>query len=164
MLEAALILLLAQTCAAEIGIQPNGERECLVMWEINARTADRKNWTLEHQTRAFNAYWRHPHKSRKWIRGLRLDGEAPDNWLPSYGPWRRFQGLWARYVNAARDFVYGWRRGIWEPLCPPADDYGGTPGDGVGADDKEPCKKAVRISCIPGERQAYWNTRACRRR
>ena len=52
-----LVLLLAQTCVAEIDLQ-NDPRECVEMWAINEAHAERRNITLAEQTRQYNAFWR----------------------------------------------------------------------------------------------------------
>jgi hypothetical protein len=161
--DLALALLLAQTCAAEIGLRPDGAPECAVMWAINAKRADRAGIPLSVQTRGFNAYWRRSGRGRQWVASLRMDGRTPDPWPASYGPWKRFSRAWARYRAAALDFVARYRAGTLRKLTCGADDYGGTPGDGVDADDPAPCPQARRVSCLPGERQAYWVTAACRR-
>ena len=160
MLE-ALVLLLAQTCVAEIGLQPD-PAECVVMWEVNARTAGRRKISIQKQTRAFNSYWKIEHKARAWVEQLTLVGDEPALW-PSDAGWERLAPRWLAVVARARRFVDEYPRGAHKAVCAGADTYGGTPGDGVGADDAAPCGgRALRITCLPGELQAYWHTGGCR--
>ena len=160
----AIVLLLAQTCAAEIGLQPEPD-ECVVMWEINARAAERKKVTVAEQTLAFNAYWdpRVAHTSRRWIGELRADGVEPEHW-PTNLRWPGHAPRWQRYVERSRQFVVESVRGLHKPVCAAADDYGGDPDDEAGAEDPAPCVGAERVACVPGQRQAYWITALCRRR
>lgn len=156
----ALVLLLAQTCVAEINI-PMGTDECVAMWEVNARNASRRGLTVAQQTREFNAYWRMPHTSRAWIGALTLDGAEPVGWTPRL-PWARHRARWLAVVERAKRFVADYPRGRHRSICPGADDYGGIPDDGVGAEDPAPCRDAVRVACIPEAKQAYWRLAGCR--
>ncbi len=155
-----LILLLAQTCVAEIDLQDKPV-ECVVMWEINARNADRRGRTLAEQTRAFNAYWKNTHNGRRWIAELDTAPEPPEHW-PSRRNWERERPKWDQYLEAAERFVIERFKGTYTPVCRAANSYGGIPDDGKHADDPAPCARAERVSCLEGERQAYWNTKPCR--
>ncbi len=77
----ALVLLLAQTCVAEITF-PAKPVECVAMWEINAVNASRKGIDIVEQTHAFNAYWRieSRRESRPWVQTLTLEGTEPEGW------------------------------------------------------------------------------------
>ena len=155
---AALILLLAQTCVAEISLQKDPS-ECAVMWSINARTAERRQVTLKQQTLEYNAYWDKRSKDRRlWIGNLKDSYAMPEGWPGSEKSWKARAGLWMAYLDKAVEFI------LWPPerlLCPRAGSYGGTPGDGIGADDEAPCPEARRVRCMRGELQAYWNVTRC---
>lgn len=172
MLSAALVLLLAQTCVAEIDLHTDGVEECVVMWSINLATAERRDVTLRVQTLAYNAYWdrrNRKHRDRRpWIAQLAGVGEpAPAAW-PSRRSWSNAVPKWHAYLAAAAAFVELSRSGAFEPLrCGlygrrsrhryEPEQYGGFVLDGA------PCRAARRLSCLSGsERQAYWNTRPCR--
>lgn len=152
----ALILLLAQTCVAEIDFQETAD-ECVVMWQINARTAERRGVSLQFQTRRYNAYWRVPHTTKAWVGRLKADGSQPEGW-PADRSWLRAQPNWTRYLTKAERFL----QGELAVVSCGADSYGGTPGDGLHADDAAPCAQALRVHCVAGERQAYWDTARCR--
>jgi hypothetical protein len=171
LIDLALVLLLAQTCAAEIDLQPKPD-ECFEMFGINSYNAARKRITVAQQTRRFNAYWKVEHTTKAWIGALSLDStKAPAGFPARRGAWAgsKWSKRWARYVVAATRFVER-NRGT-AVMCTDvksgaelaATDYGGTPGDGVYADDDAPCPEARRLSCIEGEKQAYWATRGCSR-
>jgi hypothetical protein len=149
-------LLLAQTCVAEIDLQASSA-ECVVMWSINLRTAEQRSVALQTQTLDYNSYWdpRTNKLAKRWI-GELLDGQKPEHW-PAARSWAVALPLWRQYLATAREFVA-------HPVdaCMQATQYGGTPGDGVHADDDPPCPYARRVRCLVDERQAYWNTRPCR--
>ncbi|MCH6551212.1 MAG: hypothetical protein IH804_04265 [Planctomycetes bacterium] len=158
----ALVLLLAQTCVAEITF-PKTTVECVAMWEINANNAVRKGIDIVEQTHAFNAYWRieSRRRARPWVQGLTLEGARPEGWPPHLN-WERHRGRWLQIVARARRFVDEFPRGKHRRVCHGADDYGGDPDDGKAANDAKPCEDAVRITCIPGSLQAYWRLAGCR--
>lgn len=160
MLDAALVLLLAQTCVAEIDFQIKPD-ECYVMWEINVRQAKRRGVDLATQTRAYSAFWRSKSDARQWIRGLTLSDKPPKTW-PADRVWRAMAPRWLAYRIAAADFVERVRKGTYRARCRRARSYGGKPDDGIHADDPAPCARAKRIVCLPDELQAYWDTRYCR--
>ena len=157
----ALVLLLSQTCVAEISF-PSKPLECVAMWEINARTAARKRIDIIEQTHDFNAYWRRPSQraARPWIAELGLEGAEPAGW-PANLKWERHRARWLAVVARARVFAHDYPRGRHLAVCAGADDYGGDPDDEQGAEDT-PCPQAVRIQCIPGALQAYWRLTGCR--
>ncbi len=159
----ALVLLLAQTCVAEIGF-PERTTECVAMWEINARTAARRGVDIVEQTHAFNAYWRSEARRvrRPWVQELTLEGAAPPTWPRAAASWASHRVRWLRIVARAERFVTAYPEGRHRSVCAGADDYGGTPDDGKGADDAPPCPQALRIWCIPGALQAYWRLAGCR--
>jgi hypothetical protein len=144
-----LAVFLAATCVAEISLQPSAT-ECAVMWEVLESHADRRGIPLYDQTLQYCSYWKPSSPdNREWIAGLTRDGSTLKG-----GSQKR----WLRYVATADRWLEGHRR-----ICPLADHFGGTPGDGVGADDAAPCEGAVRVVCLPvTERQAYWDTEGCR--
>lgn len=152
----ALILLLAQTCVAEIGFRDNAA-ECVVMWAVNQRRADIREKELGPYTQEFNAYWDSPKQrlSRPWIQHLNHWGTQPEHW--ESGAWSTYRRRWAVYLDTAT----AWLSNQTDP-CPRAGNYGGTPNDGKGADDPIPCNGyARRVRCLPGELQAYWDLRYC---
>lgn len=158
----ALVLLLAQTCVAEISF-PSGTDECVAMWEVNARNAARRRVDIFQQTREFNAYWRSSEQraQRPWVGELALDGAQPAQW-PAHLSWERHRGRWGAVVERAGQFVLDYRLGRHRAVCPGADDYGGDPDDDAGAEDSAPCPEAIRLTCIPGALQAYWRLAGCR--
>lgn len=159
----SLVLLLAHTCVAEIDLQDT-PAECVVMWEINERKAEQRGIELGRQVRAHGAYWRNPRarRARPWIPQLGAHGVKPADW-PARRSWARELPKWHRYVDAAERFAVEHFKGTPRaPLCARADDYGGTPDDGVHADDAAPCAGAEPVVCMAGARQAYWNTGPCR--
>jgi len=161
-MNAALVLLLAQTCVSEISF-PSKPVECVAMWEINAVNAARKRIDIVEQTHKFNAYWRIEARriKRPWIQALTLEGEQPEGW-PRKLLWERHRARWLRIVERSRRFVLEFPQGKHRRVCPGADDYGGDPDDGKHADDAKPCRDAVRLTCIPGAHQAYWRLAGCR--
>lgn len=161
MINTALILLLAQTCAAEIDLQKAPD-ECYIMWEVNARLAKRRGVDLATQTLQYSAYWRSKSDTRLWIRELGLAAERPKSW-PSERSWKREAPKWRAYCAAAADFVKQVIAGSYRARCRRAYGYGGIPDDGLHADDPAPCALAKRVICMPGELQAYWDTRYCSR-
>lgn len=158
----ALILLLAQTCVAEISF-PTDTVECVAMWEVNARNAARRGIDIAQQTREFNAYWRSSAQRarRPWIARMGLGGAEPPGW-PAHLPWGRHAGRWRAVVARARQFVQDYPAERHRSVCPGADDYGGDPDDARGAEDDKPCPEAIRLTCIPGALQAYWRLAGCR--
>ncbi len=158
----ALVLLLAQTCVAELSF-PAGTEECAAMFEVNARNAARRGIGIAQQTREFNAYWHSPKQQaqRPWIAHLTLDGTQPAQWT-THLPWERRKGSWEAVVARARVFVRDYPRGRHRSVCPGADDYGGNPDDERGAEDSKPCPEALRVACIPGSLQVYWRLAGCR--
>lgn len=154
----ALALFLAQTCVAEISLQPDPE-ECRQMWDINFRRAERRGETLEQHTRAFNAYWRNPaHRTKRpWIAKLG-QGEMPEGWPGEHASWATHRPRWLAYLQAAREWLLDPDKG---ERCPSAMNYGGIPGNGKGADDPAPCVGATRVMSCRGH-QAYWNVSKCR--
>ncbi len=165
-----LVLLLAQTCVAEIDLQERPD-ECPIMWEVNAYHAERRRISIAQQTREFNAYWKVEHTSRAWIGALALDPDAePAGWPVERGRWARWAPRWAAYLQAATKYVGALPPSVAAPVCRydgrprrlAADTYGGTPDDGKHADDPKPCAQARRVRCLPGELQAYWNSAKCR--
>lgn len=163
MTSAALALLLAHVCAAEVSIQPTA-RECEVMWEINARNADRKGITLEAHTRKFNAMFKPAgaaqlERTRPWVVELTREGDRPASFRLD---WDKHRPWWLRYVAAADAFLASWAAGTWRPLCRAAQDYGGRCDDDKGAcDHTRACFR--RVLCLRGKgRQAYWNVTQCR--
>ena len=159
-----LVLLLAHTCVAEIDLQ-DAPDECVVMWGIDERLAAQRGVELGQQVREHAAYWRNPRaqRARPWIPQLDVHARAaPADW-PARRSWDREREKWIAYVEAAEQFATEHVRGTPRaPVCARADDYGGTPDDGVHADDAAPCTRAQRVTCMAGERQAYWNTGPCR--
>lgn len=158
-MELTLLLLLGITCAAEINIQASPE-ECLIMIAINQRNADRRGIDLYDHTLEFNSVWKKGgSRSRPWLLGLRENGNMPKGWTSTPEVWEtRFKPRWLGYLTAIARFL------ATPPApryCPKADDYGGTPDDGIGADDKKPCFLAKRVECMPGELQAYWDLNPC---
>ena len=158
----ALVLLLAQTCVAEISF-PFKTTECVAMWEINARVAARRQVDIIEHTLQFNAYWRSASQRgvRPWIGALSLDDAKPEGW-PAKLSWDAHRGRWRAVVARARQFVRDYPRGLHRSVCPGADDYGGDPDDERGAEDSAPCPEALRLTCIPGALQAYWRLAGCR--
>jgi len=156
-----LVLLLAHTCVAEIDLQDSAD-ECVVMWSIAERKAEQRGIELGRQVRAHGAYWRNPRaqRARPWIPQLGAHGVKPADW-PRRRSWRRELPKWHRYVDAAERFAVEHFKGTPHPLRCSADDFGG-PVDGKHADDAAPCAGAVAVECLPGARQAYWNTGPCR--
>ncbi len=160
-----LVLLLAQTCVAEIDLQ-NDPRECVEMWAINEAHAERRNITLAEQTRQYNAFWRRPaaRRGRPWIEQLTTQDRPPKDW-PTRRSWKRESPLWFGYVVAAEKFAVEHFRGsprVSACVAAGADHYGG-PVDGKHADDAAPCAFARAVQCVDGARQVYWNTGPCRR-
>ena len=156
-----LVLLLAQTCVAEIDLQKN-TKECEVMWAVNSREADRRGVSLTKHTRQFNAFWDPRTKvQRLWIEGLGFTGLEPEHW-PKNRSWEREAHRWEAYLTASALFVDSLKY-EQDLTCRMANDYGGDPDDGKYADDYAPCPQAVRVKCLRREHQAYWNTRPCRR-
>ena len=104
-MNAALVLLLAQTCVSEISF-PSKPIECVAMWEINAVNAARKRIDIVEQTHKFNAYWRIEARriKRPWIQALTLEGEQPEGW-PRKLLWERHRARWLRMGARARRFV-----------------------------------------------------------
>ncbi len=154
-MTAALVLLLAQTCIAEIDF-PSNTTECVAMWEINANTAKRRSITIAQQTRQFNTYWRSPtRQARKpWIKHLNADGDQPKGW-PKGTRWDRHRGRWLRVLARAKRFVRDWNRGKYRRVCRGAQDYGGRT-------HPKPCARAVLVDCLPGSSQSYWSIKGCR--
>ncbi len=148
------MLLLAQTCVAEIDLQ-DSPAECNAMWEINQLRARRRGVTLEQHTLDYNAYWKVPHTSRRWIGELDFGDAPPEHW-PRNRSWPKERPRWAMYLQEAELFV---ALGDLRPLvCPGAHNYGGIPDDGLHADDP-PCPGAKRIYCRglrQPTHQAYW--------
>ncbi|MDP6424607.1 MAG: hypothetical protein QGG14_07680 [Planctomycetota bacterium] len=158
-----LVLLLAMTCVAEIDLQGSPD-ECVIMWSINERSAERRGVSLERHTRQFNAYWRNARarRGRPWIEQLDATDRQPADW-PSRRSWERERPKWHRYVEAAERFATEHFKGQQHTACARADDYGGDPDDGKHADDAAPCAQARRVrGCVAEARQAYWDTRPCR--
>lgn len=146
-----LALMLAMTCVSEIDFQPS-PAECMVMWSINDRTARRRKLTIEQQTLAFNSFWDERNATKRpWIANLRLDGERPDG-FPENLDWEHFRPMWTRYLNAAKRYATEPRPGI----CRHANDYA-APTMGPA------CDGATPILCLPGQKQAYWDNRTCKR-
>ena len=144
--ETSLVLLLAQTCVAEISFHKD-TTECTLMWEIAERRRGRQ--TLEQHIRKYNSYWKSTKQrnARLWI--AELDGdEKPLHW-PRYLPWKLHLKMWKRYKRAARSFLKTrkWRKQI----CKRAIDYGGPR--------EYPRGEKVRIYCIKGARQWYFTHR-----
>lgn len=153
----SLVLLLAITCVAEIDLQESTD-ECVVMWSINERAAQRRRVSLADQTRGYNSWWKVEHKSRRWIEQLSLDETArPERWPKSLS-WSKYQPRWHAYLDRAVEWLADPARGN---VCRAAQHYGGTPDDGVHADDAAPCQQAKRVRCLARESQAYWNTTPC---
>ncbi|MHC4648700.1 MAG: hypothetical protein ACYTBJ_24860, partial [Planctomycetota bacterium] len=148
-----LALLLAMTCVAEISLQKD-PTECVLMWQINQETAERRGVTLQDQTLAFNAYWDPRSKdNRHWIAELDEDGTRPPSWPGESVSWRIHRVRWLRYLKAAERFLVA----PGKHQCPRAKDYGGAI-DGRHADDHPPRKCYRREKCLNGQTlQWYWN-------
>ncbi len=155
-MNTALILLLAQTCVAEINF-PSSTAECVAMWEINAREADRRNVDIVQHTHQFNTYWRSAKRQARkpWVVALAVDGSRPLHW-PRRLSWAKRRGRWLRIVARATKFVAEYPEGRHRAVCRGADDYGSATIDGA------PCPESIRVDCVPGSLQAYWNNRTCR--
>lgn len=158
------VLLLAQTCVAEIGFDKD-TRECQLMWEINGRNAERSNRTISHQTKLFNAYWKDPNKRRPWIQYLNAEGQKPHFWPDKAAAWKIHKPLWEAYLEAAKKFQKRFKSKRYRPLCRRADDYGGRCDDSVHACDTPKQRCAKPIWCLNGKtHQAYWSLSCCRDR
>jgi len=133
-----LILLLARTCIAEIGFQGTNQ-ECVLMWQINQRRAEEKNWTLKQQTLNYNQYWTTPshRKARPWIANLEGKNKPP-GW-PRNLKWKRHVKKWLEIKKAAKQFVAG----HCKKICLKAIDYGAPY-------DIPPAGRA-RIRCLGGK-------------
>jgi len=108
-----LVLILARTCIAEIGFQ-GGTDECVLMWQVNQKNADRKGISLKAQTLNYNQYWvRKSHrKNRPWI--AYLEGkEKPKFWSRSL-KWKVHVSKWLRIKKEAQKFLNGY---YTKPLC-----------------------------------------------
>jgi hypothetical protein len=142
-----LARLLAQTCIAEIGFQPNTD-ECQLMWHINADNARRHKRTLWLQTKLFNAFW-HEHRNhqgkRPWIKHLH-NAKRPSRW-PNHLSWESHRPIWLEYLNAAKY----WLRFPGLKSCN-ATNYG-APGE-------IPETKSRRVICLGGKtKQRYWRVK-----
>lgn len=140
-----LHLLLAMTCVAEISFVEN-PTECIIMWEINERSAKAANRSLRKQTLLYNSYWKSTKQrnKRKWIQFLTYK-DKPEHW-PERLRWGVHKRLWLRYVKASREFLASRHKRV--ALCPHAFQYGGP--------SEYPRSYMKRIQCLPGALQWYW--------
>lgn len=162
--ESDLALLLAQTCAVEISLQPSAN-ECPLMWAVNARRGERAGVSLAAQVRAHTPYWRSAYRRslRPWIAQLSRSGERPADW-PDTMSWPRHRPRWLRYVVAADAFVAALDAGIRPRHAGKADTYGARCDDdairGRRTCDLPPCEGAQRVP-LGRTLQTYWDTDTC---
>ncbi len=166
MSAALLALLLAQTCVAEISLQPT-PAECVLMWDINGRAARAREIPIETQTRRFNAYWRSSKQraQRPWIARLQRSGSKPEGW-PDGALWERNIDRWLLYLERADVFVVEFRSGAPLRRAGKADTYGARCDDdeqkGRYTCDVPPCPEAAFVPLFGGRTlQAYWDVGPC---
>lgn len=151
--ELNLILILAQTCAAEVGFTDWSEDsdECVLMWEINDRNSKIKKpkRSLATQTKLYNSYWKYSkeNRPRPWIAYLNYEGSKPKYW-PKKLKWSNHMYIWLNYLHNAEKFVKERRQSTYKPKrCALASEYGGK--------NERPKGKYVQVNC-GNTKQRYW--------
>ena len=148
---------IARICVAEAGWSALDTGDCAAIGHLIVRRAARLERSELGLARAYSArhFDRARRDPRRWIAGLRIDGEQPDGWPITLDWPGRFRARWLDHVAFARKVLAG---EVADPCEGQADHWG------MRARWSVDWRRATRagwtlLACCGSERNAFWSTR-----